>query len=250
MSTEYIAGQSASEFYNQSGEPNQVDLVNGATESALNATAQRLSNRQDQSNQVGGSSNAVSEDVLLSKQRELSVAAKRGDLLAVDRLEQEVFALASQMVGGANAPTRQPEQETFEEESTADALIAQYGQEQVTETLQWSAESLSTEVAAALNEELAGDGAKAHVAYSALDNLRKNPELIASGDQNVAFDLSVANQLAEEYGFNGEKLAAINAGLVAGKCTRAHAARLVLSDPELAQVAMSAARSGLIKVAL
>ena len=187
---------------------------------------------------------------MLSKQRDLSAAAKRGDLLAVDRLEQEVFALASQIVGGPTGPTNQPSEETFEEESTAEALIAQYGQEQVTETLQWSAESLSEEVAAALNEELAGDGAQAHVAYSALDNLRKNPELIASGSENVAFDLSVANQLAEEYGFNGEKLAAINAGLVAGKCTRAHAARLVLSDPELAQVAMSAARSGLIKLAL
>ena len=247
MSNTYIAGMEASEFYSREASK-EVDMTEGRDEAVLNNAAQGLAKRKDQTGEIGSHTDYVAEDNLLAKQRDLSDAAKRGDLLAVDRLEQECLLLASQLCGDAHpqsgelAPSNQ-------EESTAEVLKAEYGEQHINETLQWSADSLSSEVAEALNEELAGDGAQAHVAYSALDNLRKNPELVTT-DQIAPFDIAIANQLAEEYGSHGETIAAVNAALCAGKCTRAQAARMILSDETTARVAMQAAQSGLIKLAL
>ena len=253
MSQEYMAGEVVSR--GGSAEPTpQFDLQSGAEESFVNHTAQQLSNRQKSAtvDQVGGSSNAVGEQTLISKQQELNQAAKRGDLLAVDRLEQECFQLASQLVGGVNAPAPKSQEERQKEEpvSTADSLKSEYGEQQVNDTLTWAGSALSPEVAEALNEGLSGDGADAHVTFSAIQHLQKNPDYIGASDQNIAFDPSVSNQLQEDYGKHGETLAAINAAMCAGQCSRAKAIQMVMADPKLAQVAFSAAKAGLIKLAV
>lgn len=238
----------SSEFYSQQAE-NTVDVGEGKAESLLAKSAEGLAQRQDRTTQVGSHSDLVSEDLLLTKQRELHFASQRGDYINAERLEMEVFNLASQLVGGNNSPAVADTSNTYQEESTAEALMAEYGEQHVNETLEWSSTAFSEGVAEAFNEELAGDGADAHVAYSAIETLKKNPGWVSTGEI-AQFDLSVANQLAEEYGENGAKIAAVNAALCAGKCTRAQAARVILSDSSLAQTAMQAASSGLITLAL
>ena len=58
------------------------------------------------------------------------------------------------------------------------------------------------------------------------------------------------HELAEQFGKAGQQLAAISAAIGAGKCTRAEAAKIVLSNPEIAQAAFTAASRGIITLSL
>ena len=53
-----------------------------------------------------------------------------------------------------------------------------------------------------------------------------------------------------QFGERGKQLGLLSFGIASGNLTRAKAVEAVMRDPELAQVAMTAARQGLIKLAL
>lgn len=222
---------------------------------AFRNTSEHLSQRAQEKEgnditQVASGSIEI-EQRLLATQKEMSdinSGKQQHDPLKLLQLEALATKLAGSLVGEESQPEPTQQQEP-EKESTADVLRAEYGEQQVNETLQFASDNLSEEVSTALNDELAGDGDQAHVVYSALETIRKNPDVIGQGEV-TSFDLATANELASQYGKVGEVLAALNAGLAAGKCTRAEAASFVMKNPDLAQVAISAASQGLIKLAL
>ncbi len=220
-------------------------------ESRVRQTAINLTNRSNSANSAipGDTGNYASEGDLYQTQRELTAAQESGNHLRVAELEQKCNQLAAALVGDVFPPQQQQEEEAAPQ-STADELKSVYGEDQVNETLQFAADSLSQEVSEALNEQLATDGEQAQVTYAALDTIHKNPEYLAESGAVAQFEVSVANELAEQYGKVGEVLAALNHGLATGKCSRAEAAAFVMKNPDLAQVAISAAQSGLIKLAL
>lgn len=229
--------------------PSSAPTVEQINHHRVEVTATNLTNRANNTNTPGDTGDYAGEADLYQTQRELTAAQQAGNHLRVAELEAKVNSMASALVGDVFPPQQQQEVEA-PKESTAEELKAAYGEQQVTETLQFAADTLSEEVSVALNNQLASDDEQAHVTYAALDTIRKNPEYLGDQGEVTKFDLSVANELAEQYGKVGEVLAALNAGLSAGKCTRAEAAAFVMKNPDLAQVAISAAQAGLIKLAL
>jgi len=219
----------------------------------LERTADNLASRQKDIKpfDVDEFTGAATQDLdaeLLAKQYELSHATDIRDRM---RLEKEVMELAERAVR-AEAEAQDIEMDDLQVASAAEELLGTYGSEEVNGTLEWAAGGLSDSVSAAINDVLAEDGLEAVGAFNAVKDLRSLPEGVIenSGGEVEAFELHVANELAETYGEAGEQIAAINAALVAGQCTRAEAAKIVASNPRMLMAAMSAARSGLIRLAL
>ena len=255
---EYIAGHEASAFYaQQEAREAQANLSfadGSAEEAARQESAQDLANRHNNSSDIGGATDYAGEQQLLQLQRELAIASDSGNFIRMEALEAQVNELAQKLISGNSVPNTSmaqshTEEEPFEEENAAEQLRSQYGDQSVDETLQWASTAFSEDVSAELNDLMGSSNEDTYTAFEGLRQLQQNPDLINRGDVG-AFDIGIANELAESYGQAGTDLAAINAALSAGKCTRAEAARLVMGNSQLAAVALQAAQSGLINLAL
>ncbi len=232
----------------QSGtEESNGPTVEEITAHRVEQTAVNLTKRQTDQNTPGDTGNYASEGDLYEAQRDLEAASRAGNHLRVAELEEKVYAMAAALTG---SPFKEPAPVEQQQESTADELRAAHGEQSINETLTWAAETLSESVSTALNDELAKDDEGAAVVYSAIDQVRRNPQYLAEQGQVTSFSLDQANELSSQFGSHGESLAAINHGLATGRCTRAQAAQLVMGDPQLAAVAIQAASQGLIQLAL
>ena len=168
------------------------------------------------------------------------------------QLEKKAFELASQIVD-QQAEEEGSKMTELEQHSAVDQLLSQYGQTEVEGTLQWASEGLSQELAEAANEALETDGEDAIQVFNAVKQIKELPaEAVYRGEVEgqAAWDVSLVNRLADQYGEQGDQLATINAAMCNGTCSRRDAAKLVMSDPRLMIAAMDAARKGLISLAL
>ena len=104
--------------------------------------------------------------------------------------------------------------------------------------------------AEAFNEALAANDENSIAAFQQLQQIKNNPELIASEESFSQVTPELVNELTDQYGEAGKQLGLLSFGIANGKITRGHAAAAVMRDPDLAQAAMSAARAGLITLAL
>lgn len=149
------------------------------------------------------------------------------------------------MLTGSIAPSTEkaPEPIQQEEENIAQALISQYGQEHVNETLNWASQSLDESTSLALNEAFEGD--EASLAYSTLDTLKSNPELIHS--DHHAFNELEASALIDQFGEHGSDLVTLNTMLSEGKISKGQVLSQIMSSSELMRTAYQAAQAGLMK---
>ena len=129
-----------------------------------------------------------------------------------------------------------------EQESIANALIAEHGQEAVNETLQWAGDSLDESTSQMLNDKFQGE--EASLAYQTLDTLKKNPDFINT--EHTAFTEDTVNQLEAEFGDDGSALVTINAAISAGHLTKGEALKLVMKSPSTMRAAFEAAKAGLL----
>ena len=257
MSDTYTAGLSSAELASTqvdtgSQETNLAEVSERQGNQIRQETAAYLASKHsgsEQATQFGGTDNLDMEVELQQVQQRLHREGPGMNPLERMQLEQMATSLAAKLVG-ESVPTQQEFNARWDQdESPADELRSQYGEQAVNETLQWAGSTLSEEVSVELNEMMAKNDANTQVTFEGLRRLQQNPELVNRGDIGK-FDIAVANELAEAYGESGEQLAAINAALSAGKCSRAQAAKMVMGNPQLAQTAMSAAQAGLINLAL
>ena len=129
-------------------------------------------------------------------------------------------------------------------------LRGKHSPDVVESTLQWAAEGLDQGVAEAFNEALARNDEGSIQAFEQLRQIQQNTELIANEESFSEITPQLVNELSEQYGKYGEQLGLLSYGIARGKLSRAEAAQAVMRDPNLAMAAMSAARAGLIKLAI
>ena len=133
----------------------------------------------------------------------------------------------------------------------ANELKGKYSPDSVDQTLAWAAEGLSPEVVETFNAHMAKNDEQAYAAFEQLRQVQQHPELLTTDPEEFsAITPDLVNELESQFGEAGKTLGLISFGIANGKLTRGAAAQAVMRDPELAQVAMTAARQGLIKLAL
>ena len=205
----------------------------------VDQTAKGLAGRSQSRSQEISEDHIDLELKLQQVQQELSQAT---DSITQMKLNAEAEAIAEQLVSGNTTEVE------AEQVDAARDLINEHGQETVERDLQWAADNLDEGVSEALNEAFQENGEDAYKAYATIQQLRRDGVTRHEGDV-VVFDQSISNELQEQYGDQGVALASINAALASGKASRADAVKLVMSDPQLMQAALSASKSGLINLA-
>ena len=160
-------------------------------------------------------------------------------------LQVEAQQLAEMLTGSVTSSNEKaPEPiEEEEDESITNALISQYGKERVDETLSWASESLDESTSRALNTAFEGD--EASLAFTTLDTLKSNPDLIQS--EHTAFNELEASQLIEQFGEHGSDLVTLNTMLSEGKISKGDVLSQIMSSSELMRTAYQAAQAGLMK---
>ena len=239
-----------------SSEVNYQQVLDGASQRSIDNAERNLSRRAEE--KLGfGMGNLEVEQELQSVQKQIYELQNSGnvDHLQMMNLQAKAELLAERAVGGGfdqdDFDDRFGDDSNYETEYNAtDDLLGKYGQEGVNETLNWAAGGgVSTEVAEAFNDALARNDENSFQAFESLRQLAQNPEYVNT-EEHQFIDFSVANELAEQFGKPGQQLAAISAAITTGKCTRAEAAKIVLSNPEIAQAAFTAASRGIITLSL
>ena len=134
--------------------------------------------------------------------------------------------------------------------NAAEELNGKYSSDVVTSTLEWAATGLDQSTAEAFNDALAANDENSVAAFEQLQQIKNHPELIANEESFEQITPELVNELQEQYGDHGRKLGLLSYGIRAGKISRGKAAQMVMADPDLAMTAMSAARAGLITLAL
>ena len=225
-----------------SSEPSAQDAAHLSAELSRRDTAAFLASQHNSPAEI--KADAPSGD-LLAKQRELSLASDRGDHLAVERLEREVNALASSLVG-AKAPTQQDDV-SEDKESITEAYVNKFPN--IREELAQVATEWSTETSESINEILdEGDELSSSLALNLVHQYSKSKEGFT--DTHTALRGDQANELVSQYGEVGEQIVTLSAAIANGHTTTADAIRLCSNSPELMQSMMDAARKGLIQIAL
>lgn len=216
-------------------------------------TAENLSNRREYSaadsfDEFTGAPTLDLEVELQQVQQELHHTTNALKQIQLSKRAEEIAAQIVQ--AEAEAEGKEP-LSGDELDNSVSELLSVYGQEVVDNTLQWAAEGVSTDVAEAANEALAAGGEESIAAFNALKSVSELPqEAVVRDGTPELFSQDVSARLSEEYGQAGDHIAALNAALVAGKCTRAEAARIAASDPRIMMAAFDAARKGIITLAL
>ena len=239
-------------------------ILDGAQARSAESTAQMLANRRAQKD-AGQRESVQSIDLqvsLESAQAELHAARKAGASHArISQLEQKAYSLAEQLVSGANsaAPTNYESSadqsddapDSFDDGFDARAeIIGKHSEAVVTETLQWAADSLDRSTAEAFNKALEANDQNSAAAFEQLRQIQQRPELIADEESFSEITPELVNELTSQFGEHGKKLGLLSFGIRAGKISRGKAAQMVMADPELAMTALTAARQGLITLAL
>ena len=226
-----------------SSEPSAQDAAHLSAELSRRDTAAFLASQHNSPTEI--KADAPSGD-LLAKQRELSLASDRGDHLAVERLEREVNALASSLVG-AKAPQPIQDDVVEDKESITEAYVNKFPN--IREELDVVAEEWSRETSEGINEILdEGDELSSSLALNLVHQYNKSKEGFT--DTHTALRGDQANELVSQYGEVGEQIVTLSAAIANGHTTTADAIRLCSQSPELMQSMMDAARKGLIQIAL
>ena len=165
------------------------------------------------------------------------------------QLEQQINDLANKLVGPGVGSQQQKQAKTYDSKAE---VINEFGQEAYEKTMDWAGNSLmSDSTIASVNEILQQDSEDAVVAFQGLQELSGlSEDVFTSSDQVEHFDESRANELTERFGQAGEQLVTLNAALASGKASSADVLKLALSNPQLRNAAVQAAKEGLINIAL
>ena len=217
-----------------------------AFENTANDLAARKTHKTDVgigTDEVVGLGTAKAEQRLMEVQQELYNCT---DSTKSSLLQIEAQKLAEMLTG--SVPTSNNEKspapvEDIEEDNIVNSLVTQYGQERVNETLVWASESLDESTSRALNDAFEGD--EASLAFSTLDTLKSNPDLIQS--EHTAFNELEASQLIEQFGEHGSDLVTLNTMLSEGKISKGQVLSQIMSSSELMRTAYQAAQAGLMK---
>ena len=216
---------------------------------AFENTANDLAARKNHNTDVGvGTDEVVSlgkakaEARLQAVQQELfhCTDPTQSSILQVEA--QQLAEMLTGSVPSSNEKAPEPIEEE-EDESITNSLISQYGKERVDETLSWASESLDESTSRALNTAFEGD--EASLAFTTLDTLKSNPDLIQS--EHTAFNELEASQLIEQFGEHGSDLVTLNTMLSEGKISKGDVLSQIMSSSELMRTAYQAAQAGLMK---
>ena len=247
-----------------SSELNYQQVLDGAQERSAASTARHLADRRA-AKEFGQQETTQSIDLeasLSEAQQHLHQLRKNNaSYQQIAKAEQQAYAIAEQLVSGAtgDAPTNY-ESSVDQNDDPGDSydggfdaaaeLNGKYSSDVVTSTLEWAASGLDRSTAEAFNDALAANDENSVAAFEQLQQIKNNPELIANEDSFSQITPELVNELQEQYGEKGRQLGLLSFGIAKGKISRGEAAKAVMRDPELAMAAMSAARSGLITLAL
>jgi hypothetical protein len=254
MSPEYVASQEA--LFATSpleGTPEEIADYR-REESAKQMASRRTSFTPPHFDDEGGDAAYIAFNEMMDFQRKAANATNPVEAERYSRMAELAALKHTQLQNGTYQQGRvqaTPKQEEVEEaddfySDPASQIIERYGEQAVTETLEWAGENLSPEVAEQINDILADNEVEStEMAYEAISVIRDNPDLISTGEP-IAFDEGVVTELEAQFGEYGTQLATINQAMTNGVCTKADAMRLVLSDQRLMQVALQAAQRGLI----
>ena len=248
-----------------SSETNYQQVLDGAQERSAASTAQMLANRRaaKEQGQVETTQSVDLEVALQNAQLNLHNLRKGNASHAqIAQAEQQAYSLAEQLVNGVKGDRLPSDYESSSDQSddpgdsyeggfdAAAELNGKYSPDVVTSTLQWAATGLDRSTAEAFNEALAANDENSVAAFEQLQQIKNHPELIADEESFSEITPELVNELQEQYGDHGRKLGLLSYGIRAGKISRGKAAQMVMADPDLAMTAMSAARAGLITLAL
>ena len=246
-----------------SSETNYQEVLDGAQARSFEATSQHLAQRRA-GNEGGESTQSVDLQVALQDaQLNLHNLRKNNAHYAqIAQAEQWAYSLAEQLVTGAGQGDVPQGYESSSDQNddvgdsyedgfnAAEELNGKYSSDVVTSTLEWAATGLDQSTAEAFNNALAANDENSVAAFEQLQQIKNHPELIANEESFEQISPELVNELQEQYGDHGRKLGLLSYGIRAGKISRGKAAQMVMADPELAMTAMSAARAGLITLAL
>ena len=232
-------------------ETSQQEKADFQQKVAFENTANDLAARKNHISDVGvGTDEVVSlgkakaEARLQAVQQELfhCTDSTQSSILQVEA-QQLAEMLTTGSVTSSKEKAPEPIEEVEEEESITNALISQYGKERVDETLSWASESLDESTSRALNTAFEGD--EASLAFTTLDTLKSNPDLIQT--EHTAFNELEASQLIEQFGEHGSDLVTLNTMLSEGKISKGDVLSQIMSSSELMRTAYQAAQAGLMK---
>lgn len=242
-----------------SSEVNYQQVLDGAQQRSIDNAEINLARRAEEKLQYA-EGNLELESALQSVQKQI-YDLQNGpnvDHLKMMQLQSQAQLLAERITSNGfdqdDFDSRYDESVDHESDyNSTDDLIGKYGESEVNETLYWAADGgISKESAEAFNSFLNRNDESSTQAYEALRQIKNNPGYVNREEniEDIGADLGLANELAEQYGKAGQQLAAISHAIATGKCTRGEATQMVLSNPEIAQAAFSAAQQGLITLAL
>lgn len=255
MANEYIAGQTAAEFYSseqgsqESTEVNYQEAANINAARARENTASFLAGRHDRTLQVGGTSG---DEQLISLQRELNNAHNSGDLMKVERLERQVYEMASGIVGGPDASRSQESYYETEPKSDLDDLLTAEAEglasdPSVQSALNWAQQTLPTETVQMWNE-LTDAASKPETiqAYAReLKNLQANPDSFSTEAELNPLSDATLQYFSNEYSPEiSQQVATLSAAVRNGVCSRQQAMITAIKSPGLAKAMLDAAHNG------
>ncbi len=164
------------------------------------------------------------------------------------QLEQQINTLASQLVGQP-LPQNKPEAPSF---NAKEEVFNSYGKETYEDTVGWAGETMSDEVIDSFNSALQSNTEDSIVAFEGLQQLKSLPSssFVDVDDDVQHMDADLAHQLTSTYGEAGDQLVTLNAALANGHATPAEVMQMAMSDPALRNAAISAAKAGLIQLAI
>lgn len=162
------------------------------------------------------------------------------------QLEQQIQSLAESLVGHKPAPKAKSSYDAKTE------VMNEFGEETYNKTMQWASDSsMSDATVASINEVLQSDSEDAVVAFQGLQDLSGlSDEAFTSVDQVQSMSEDLVNHLSERFGQAGEQLATLNAALANGHASSSDVLKLALTNPQLRNAAITAAREGLINIVL
>ncbi|QNJ26067.1 hypothetical protein SynSYN20_01741 [Synechococcus sp. SYN20] len=240
------------ELANETKEVSAQEQADFNQKVAFENTANDLAARKNRISDVGvGTDEVVSlgkakaEARLQAVQQELfhCTDPTQSSILQVEAQQLAEMLTTGGSVHSSNEKAPEPNEEVEEDECITNALISQYGKERVDETLSWASQSLGESTSRALNT--AFEGEEASLAFSTLDTLKSNPDLIQS--EHTAFNELEASQLIEQFGEHGSDLVTLNTMLSEGKISKGDVLSQIMSSSELMRTAYQAAQAGLMK---
>lgn len=248
-----------------SEESNYQQVLDGAADRSRESTAQHLASRRAQK-EAGQRESVQSVDLEVQLQHAQTQLwnMRKGNYSHAEIAQAEAKAqqLAEQLVTGQAGGVPQQDFQSSSDQNddapdsyegginAAEELKGLYSPDVVESTLQWAATGLDQSTAEAFNEALAANDENSIAAFQQLQQIKNNPELIANEESFSQITPELVNELTDQYGEAGKKLGLLSYGIASGKLTRGKAAQMVMADQELAQAALSAARQGLITLAL